>query len=76
VERYLLFRAAQLTVSHGCDWFETIDRHTDKDTDDYSDPDPFLLGWGGPYWGFYQPGFGWRLRLLVQRRIRRRVFRS
>ncbi len=57
VERYLLFRAAQLTLKQGCDWFETADRHTDKSTS--YDGDPILAGWGGPYWGFYEPGYGW-----------------
>jgi hypothetical protein len=59
VERYLLFRAAQLTVNQGFDWFQAVDRHTNRQTDYYSDPDPFFGGWGGPYWGFYRRGFGW-----------------
>ncbi len=69
VERYLLFRSAQLTLSQGYDWFEAVRRATDKKTEVYSDPDPFFYGprlhrhwgygwgygyWGGPYWG---PGF-------------------
>ena len=59
VERYLLYRAAQLTVKQGYDWFEMVERHTDKHTSYYSDADPFFAGWEGPYWGFYQPAFGW-----------------
>ncbi len=31
VETYLLYRAAELTVAQGFDWFEMVDRHTDKD---------------------------------------------
>jgi hypothetical protein len=59
VERYLLFRAGQLTLSQGYDWFETVERATDRKTSFYSDPDPYFAGWGGPYWGFYGGGFGW-----------------
>ena len=71
VERFLLLRAAELTVQHGYDWFTTTQRHTDKQTDVYSTPD--LIGggygpygaWGGGYfgprWGFYGPRYGaWR----------------
>ena len=57
VERYLLFRAAQLTVNQGYDWFTTVQRHTNKQTDYIGD-----YGWGGywgPEWGLYRPGFGW-----------------
>lgn len=58
VERYLLFRAAQLTLQQGYDWFETTDRHTERKTDYVGD-----VGWGGywgPRWGLYGPGWGWR----------------
>jgi len=65
VERYLLYRAAELTVAQGYDWFEAVDRHTDKKSDTYAvpDADPFYAGWGGywgPRWGLYRRGFGWR----------------
>ncbi len=30
VERYLLYRSAELTVAHGNDWFATTDRATDQ----------------------------------------------
>ena len=56
VERYLLFRAAQLTVANGYDWFQSVDRHTDKQTSYYDDD--FGGAWG-PEWGLYRPGFGW-----------------
>jgi hypothetical protein len=59
VETYMLYRAAELTVNAGNDWFETAERHTDRDKrvywDDYG---------GGPY-GFWRPswrywgGYGW-----------------
>ncbi len=54
VERYLLFRSAQLTARQGFDWFQAVDRHTSKQTSDYSDPDPFFAGWPGSYWGLYR----------------------
>jgi hypothetical protein len=63
VERYLLYRAAELTLAQGFDWFEAVDRHTDKKTDVYADPDPYYAGWGGywgPRWGFARRGYGWR----------------
>lgn len=65
VETYLLYRAAELTVAKGFDWFEMVDRHTDKDKRTYVDPDPFSgpgYAWGywRPYWAFYGPGYGWR----------------
>ena len=65
VETYLLYRAAELTVTQGYDWFETVDRHTDKDKRTYIDPDPFYgpgYRWGyfRPYWSFYGRGYGWR----------------
>ena len=67
VEKYLLFRAAELTLDQGYDWFETTDRHTDKKSDYTGDVDPFYragfgfsYGWGWrPYWRYDGP-FGWR----------------
>jgi hypothetical protein len=60
VERYLLFRAAQLTTNQGFDWFQAVDRHTNRQTSLVGgDPDPYFAGWDGPYWGFYRPSFGW-----------------
>jgi len=63
VESYLLYRAAEITVAQGFDWFETVDRHTDKKKDTWVDPDPFYgpgYRWGyfRPYWSFYG-GYGW-----------------
>lgn len=59
VERYLLFRAAQLTVDQGFDWFTTTERNTNRRTEYYGDT---FGPWGGywdPEWGFYRRGFGW-----------------
>ena len=65
VETYLLYRAAELTVSQGYDWFETVDKHTQRDKRTYVDPDPFYgpgYAWGywRPNWRYYGGGFGWR----------------
>ena len=61
VERYLLFRAAELTVQNGFDWFEMADRNTEKHSSTYV-TQPFAPGpWGywGPAWR-YHGRFGWR----------------
>jgi hypothetical protein len=59
VEKYLLYRAAELTRQQGFDWFQATDRATDKQTSFYGD-DPYYggLGWG-PRWSFGGP-WGWR----------------
>ncbi|MGZ8407723.1 MAG: CC0125/CC1285 family lipoprotein, partial [Caulobacteraceae bacterium] len=41
VESYLLYRAAELTVAQGGDWFETTGRATEKKSRYYANPDPF-----------------------------------
>ncbi len=52
VEVYMLYRAAELTVQNGYDWFETVNRSTERQTQYLADPDPW---WGtyGPYWRPY-----------------------
>jgi len=66
VEGYLLFRAAELTVQSGFDWFAIVDRDTDKKVRTYVEPDPFYRPWYGSYgfwrpsWRYYGRGFGWR----------------
>ncbi len=66
VEGYLLFRAAELTIESGYDWFAIVDRDTDKKTQSYVEPDPFYRPWYGSYgfwrpsWRYYGRGFGWR----------------
>ena len=62
VENYLLYRAAQLTVERGFDWFEMADRSTEKHSNTYVTQQPFGPGpWGywGPLWRYRGP-FGWR----------------
>ncbi len=67
VERYLLFRAAELTLQNGYDSFVMADRDTDRQARTYSTPGGFGPGFGawgggrwGPRWGFYGRGFGYR----------------
>jgi len=67
VERYLLYRAAELTVAEGYDWFALADRSTDRKTRTYVDPSPYGPGYGygygawRPYWRYYGPAYGgWR----------------
>lgn len=66
VERYLLFRAAQLTQQNGYDYFIMVQRDTDRQARTYSTGAGFggpYGGWGGywgPSWGFYGRGYGWR----------------
>lgn len=66
VEGYLLYRAAELTVQNGHDWFAIIDRHTEHDVETHVRPDPFYRPWYGPGYGYWHPewryyrrGYGW-----------------
>jgi hypothetical protein len=64
VERYLLYRAAELTLAEGGDWFLVAARDTDKTTRTYVEPSSFGPGYGygywRPYWRYYGGGYGWR----------------
>jgi hypothetical protein len=63
VERYLLYRSAQLTVEQGYDYFTMADRDTEKKTQSYVTGRPFSSGpWGywGPSWRYYRGPYGWR----------------
>ncbi len=67
MERYLLFRAAELTLANGYDYFVMADRDTQLRSRTYSTPGAFgpgFGGWGGGWWGpswrYYGRGFGWR----------------
>ena len=57
VESYMLYRAAQLTLNNGYDWFETVERHTQGQTEVVGPYDPW---WGpyGPYWRPYWRAYG------------------
>ncbi len=64
VEKYLLYRAAELTLQHGDDYFVLADRDTDKQTRTYATPGFGYYGPGWGYWGaswrFHGRGWGWR----------------
>ncbi|MFN3858733.1 MAG: CC0125/CC1285 family lipoprotein [Caulobacter sp.] len=64
VERYLLFRAAELTLAEGYDGFVLADRETTRDSRTYFDPPPGRYGWGygywRPSWRYFGPRYGWR----------------
>jgi hypothetical protein len=47
VEDYLLYRAAELTVQNGRDWFEVVDRNTVQDYAGYGGSPSFGVGVGG-----------------------------
>ena len=51
VERYLLYRAAELTTSQGFDWFVAADKHTDTKSEAFVDPIYGGYGWA-PSWRF------------------------
>lgn len=66
VERYLLYRAAELTLQKGFDNFILVSKDTETKSETYVD-----RSWGGPSWGggfgywrpswrWYRPRFGWR----------------
>lgn len=61
VEMYMLFRAAELTVQDGFDWFATVNRMTDRDSRYIGQSDPFFSSRYGPYWNpywrFYRGGY-------------------
>jgi hypothetical protein len=54
VDQYLLYRAAQLTLANGYDYFTVMDKQTDRSTEYQSYG--FGSRWVGPGW--YRPG--WR----------------
>lgn len=67
VEKYLLFRAAELTVQRGGDYFIFTDRDVDRRSRTYTTPGVGGPGYGygfggywGPSWRYRGRGFGWR----------------
>lgn len=53
VENYMLYRAAELTLADGYDWFEIVTRDTDEKTRVVTTyTDPFMRG--GMSWRFYR----------------------
>lgn len=68
VETYLLFRAAELTLANGYDWFATADRATERHTEFRPAPGHYTgYAWAAgprypywsPYWRAYGPRHGW-----------------
>jgi hypothetical protein len=66
VEGYLLYRAAELAVQNGYDWFLIVDRHIEHEVETYIRPDPLYRPWYGsdygywrPHWRYYRQGYGW-----------------
>ena len=69
VEGSLLYRAAELTVQQGYDWFIIEDREMERQVERSYGRDPFYDPWfyrefsysyWRPYWRYYGPGTGWR----------------
>lgn len=63
VERYLLYRAAELTLQRGFDHFILVSKDTETRTTTYRDrgfsgAGPY--GYWSPYWRFHRPHYGWR----------------
>lgn len=60
VEGYLLYRAAELTLQQGCDWFVIDDRRLEHDVRTHVTPDTFYHPWYGPAYLYWTPS--WRYR--------------
>lgn len=66
VETYLLYRAAELTVQQGFDWFVIQDRQLEHRVEQQYVPDPLYsprfssdFAYWRPYWRYYGPIDGW-----------------
>ncbi|KEO91363.1 hypothetical protein EH31_01490 [Erythrobacter longus] len=66
VESYLLFRAAELTLLKGYDYFIIQDREVEHQIERQVRRDPFYDPWYAPYhtywrpyWRYYRSGHGW-----------------
>jgi hypothetical protein len=63
VDTYMLFRAAEVTLQNGGDYFIIVNKDVDKNTAYENYGDDLAWGWGGGWgWrhGFGGPGFGGR----------------
>jgi hypothetical protein len=57
VERYLLYRAAEITRDQGYDWFALADRDTERQVREYIiADDPFGYDYWRPSWYYYGRG--------------------
>jgi len=66
VESYLLYRAAELTLQNGFDYFEIEDREVERQIQREVRRDPFYDPWfhpydryWRPYWRYYRRDHGW-----------------
>lgn len=60
VETYLLFRAAELTLQEGYDWFEVVDRGTEARRRLVSDSPAYGAFYASPFhYRYYHPYYGW-----------------
>jgi len=62
VEAYLLYRAAELTVEQGGDWFTMLDRETEHTITRERRIDPYYRPWYGSDYGLWLPYWDYRLR--------------
>lgn len=65
VETYLLYRAAELTLQQGNDWFGVVTRDVERNVREEATPSAgFYNPWYGygwrPRWSYYYGGRGWR----------------
>lgn len=65
VEGYLLYRAAELTLERGEDWFEIVGRETEREVREEVRRDPFYDPYFGyyywrPRWSYFHRPYGWR----------------
>jgi hypothetical protein len=67
VEASLLYRAAELTLQEGYQWFVIEDREVEHQVERDLRPDPLYRPWfydnygyWRPYWRYYGPRTGWR----------------
>ena len=61
VEGYLLYRAAELTVNHGYDWFMMDQKGMEHEIHTYAEQhySPWWGGYWRPAWGYYRGSLGW-----------------
>jgi hypothetical protein len=63
VDTYMLYRAAEVTLQNGDDYFMVVNKDVDKNTAYENYGDDLAWGWGGGWgwrhgWGWGGPGFG------------------
>jgi len=63
VDTYMLYRAAEMTLQNGDDYFVIVNKDVDKNTAYENYGDDLAWGWGGGWgwrhgWGWGGPGFG------------------